>query len=531
MNTNLSIYHIFIKIFVMRVRGGKISNINKVIIFSIVFTVFLMIGSVSAIDSNVTIDDSNLLNENNKIVFSLQNLEVSSDDSIPETPSHDDNYSSDEDEGLFTSQYISDDELLVNDAQSTSLAGNDTELYFKNGTAYEVVLSDSEGTLLANQSVIFNINGINYTRTTNDQGIASILINLNSGDYTIGALFAGTSSYESSSTTNIVKVLSTISGEDVEKYYRNDTQYYATFVDGQGALLNNTTVAFNINGVFYERKTNENGTAKLNINLNSGDYILTAINPINGEMCSNNITVLSTIAGDDVVKYYKNDTQYYATFVDNEGNLLTNTNVTFNINGVYYTRTTNDSGMAKLNINLNPDNYTITAINPINGEMHSNNIEVLPTISADDLNMIYRNSSFVAYVIDDEGNPLVGGNVTFNINGIFYTRVTGNDGDAHLNINLNVGNYTITSTTDNGLSVSNIITINKAKSIINGNDAHIILGTDRVYAVNLIGENNKSISNANVYFKYANLTQTAISDENGLAEIPVSNLSEGTYDI
>ena len=55
-----------------------------------------MIGSVSAIDSNVTIDDSNLLNENNKIVFSLQNLEVSSDDSIPETPSHDDNYSSDE---------------------------------------------------------------------------------------------------------------------------------------------------------------------------------------------------------------------------------------------------------------------------------------------------------------------------------------------------------------------------------------------------------------------------------------------------
>ena len=68
MNTNLSIYHIFIKIFVMRVRGGKISNINKVIIFSIVFTVFLMIGSVSAIDSNVTIDDSNLLNENNKIV-------------------------------------------------------------------------------------------------------------------------------------------------------------------------------------------------------------------------------------------------------------------------------------------------------------------------------------------------------------------------------------------------------------------------------------------------------------------------------
>ena len=534
MNTNLSIYHIFIKIFVMRVRGGKISNINKVMIFSIVFAAFLMIGSVSAIDSNVTVDDSNLLNENNKVVFSLHNLEVSSNDSISETTSHDDNlnnYSSYGDDGLLTSQYISDDKLLADDIKSTSLAGNDTELYFKNGTAYKVVLSDSEGTLLTNQSVIFNINGNNYTRSTNDQGIASITINLNSGNYNISTLFAGTSIYGSSSTTNMVRVLSTISGEDVEKYYRNDTQYYATFVDGQGAILNNTTVVFNINGVYYERRTNENGTAKLNINLNSGDYILTAINPINGEMHSNNITVLTTVTGDDVVKYYKNDTQYYATFINNTGSPLANSNVTFNINGVYYTRTTNGNGVAKLNINLNPDNYTITAINPINGEMHSNNVEVLPTISADDLNMIYRNSSFVAYVIDDKGNPLVGGNVTFNINGIFYTRVSGNDGDAHLNINLDVGNYTITSTTDNGLSVSNMITINKAKSIINGNDAHIILGTDRVYAVNVVGENNKNISNVNVYFKYANLTQTAITDENGLAEISVSNLSEGSYDI
>jgi hypothetical protein len=163
----------------MRVRCGKISNINKVMIFSIVFAAFLMIGSVSAIDSNVTVDDSNLLNENNKVVFSLHNLEVSSNDSISETTSHDDNlnnYSSYGDDGLLTSQYISDDKLLADDIKSTSLAGNDTELYFKNGTAYKVVLSDSEGTLLTNQSVIFNINGNNYTRSTNDQGIASITI-------------------------------------------------------------------------------------------------------------------------------------------------------------------------------------------------------------------------------------------------------------------------------------------------------------------------------------------------------------------
>ena len=491
--------------------------------FSIVCSIFLMLGSVSAIDYNVTVDDSNLLNEYNKIDVS-SNLEVSSNDSISETISHDDN-------NLLTSQYISDDLIRANDTVSTSLTGDDTELYFKNGTAYNVALSDGEGKLLANQSVIFNINGNNYTRTTNNDGIASITINLNPGNYNITSYYAGTGSYESSSTANIVKVLSTISGEDIEKYYKNATQYYATFVNGQGNLLINTTVAFNINGVYYERKTNENGSAKLNINLHAGDYIITATNPENGQMYSNNITVLTSIYASDIVKYYRNDTQYYATFVDYVGSPLTNTNVTFNINGVFYTRSTNDKGIAKLNINLNPDNYTITATNPINDEMHSNNIEVLPTIFADDLNMNYRNGRFTAHVIDDMGNPLSGSNVTFNINGVFYNRTSDSNGDARLNINLNVGNYIITSTNYKGLSISNAIGVNKANTTITGDDAYIILGTDRNYTVSLIGENNKSIENSEVYFKYDDIYQTVITNENGEATITISNLSAGTYSI
>lgn len=396
-----------------------------------------MIGSVSAMDTNVTADDSNLLNANNKIDVS-SNLEVSSNDSISETFSHDDN-------GLLTSQYISDDIIQADDVISTSLTGNDTELYFKNGTAYKVVLSDSEGKLLANQKVILNINGNNYTRTTNDDGLASIAINLNPGNYDITSYYVGTGSYGSSSTTNIVKVLSTISGEDIEKYYRNATQYCATFVDGQGNLLNNATVTFNINGVFYERRTNGNGTAKLNINLNAGNYIITAINPINGQMDANNITVLTSIFGSDIVKYYKNDTQYYATFVNEVGSPLANTNVTFNINGVFYTRTSNS------------------------------------------------------------------------------------DGDARLNINLDVGNYIITSTDENGLSIANTITINKANTTITGENTYMIIDTERNYTVSLKSENNQTMENVVVYFRYGDIYQTAVTNGTGQATIIISNVSEGTY--
>ncbi|WP_407378526.1 transglutaminase domain-containing protein [Methanobrevibacter sp.] len=492
-------------------------------------------GPIFAIDSDITADDSNLLSENNKIVFSSQNLEVSSYDSISETISHDDNmnnYSSEEDNGLLTSQYLSDDMLQVNDAKNTTLTGNDTELYYKNGTAFKVVLSDSEGSLLSNQSIIFNINGNNYTRTTNANGTASIAINLGPGSYDVTSFFRGSDGYEASSTTNLVKVLSTISGEDVEKYYRNDTQYYVTLVDGQGNLLNNTTVVFNINGVFYERKTNENGTAKLNINLSPGDYIITAINQNNGDRCSNDITVLTTIYGSDVVKYYRNDTQYYVNLVNGTGSPLANTSVSFNINGVFYTRTTNENGTAKLNINLGPNNYTITAMNTANNELHSNNIEVLPTIFAEDLIMDYRDGSkFAASVIDDQGNPLPKSNVTFNINGVFYNRTSDANGTSRLNINLNAGEYIITSTNYKGLSISNTITINRCNTTLEGNNAHIITGTDRNYTVKLIGENSNPIAYATINFNYNSRDVSAVTDANGEATIVISDIPEGKYNI
>lgn len=47
--------------------------------------------------------------------------------------------------------------------------------------------------------------------------------------------------------------------------------------------------------------------------------------------------------------------------------------------------------------------------------------------------------------VDGQGNPYSGENITFNINGIFYTRLTNEVGVAHLNINLGPGEYIVTS--------------------------------------------------------------------------------------
>ena len=143
----------------------------------------------------------------------------------------------------------------------------------------------------------------------------------------------------------------------------------------------------------YTRYVDSEGKAKLNINLQQGKYIITAINPVTGERHANNITVLSLITGNsDLVKYYRNDSQYVVTILGNDGNPAgAGETVTFNINGVFYTRQTNASGQVKLNINLNAGDYIITT--EYKGCMVANNIKVLPILSAEDIKMKYRDGT------------------------------------------------------------------------------------------------------------------------------------------
>ena len=407
--------------------------------------------------------------------------------------------------------------------QNDHIIANDLTKYYANEKALTCEVQDSESHPIDNASVTFNVNGKNYSRTTNSSGIAKMNVNLDSGNYTYDAYYLLNNSVVAKD-SGLIQILPTISGEDIEKIYRNDTQYYATFLDSNGELLANTNVTFNINGVFYTRKTNESGVARLNINLNAGEYILTAINT-NGEMHSNNITVLNSISGNDIVKYYKNDTQYYATFLNSDGSLLTNTNVTFNINGVYYTRKTNESGVARLNINLPPNDYILTAINPATGEMYSNTIRVLNVLSASDMSMTYRDGSkFNVTLLDGQGIPYANQELTFNINGVFYTRTTNELGVASLNINLQAGNYIITSTY-NGLSIANTIKIQGVETqgpltvsgqIVNKANENYATSSSDTSVVTVTNGGSLSLDNSVIEKSGGDTSNTESSDFTGL---------------
>ena len=253
---------------------------------------------------------------------------------------------------------------------------------------------------------------------------------------------------------------SSIKAKDIVKVFRNATQFSATFLDSEGNYLaNGTVVTFNINGKSYNRTVDENALAKLNINLDPGKYIITSINTVTGEKLTNNVVVISRINENrDITKYYKNATQYTVKIIGDDGKAVgAGEVVTFNVNGVFYNRTTDENGIATLNINLSPGDYVITA--DYKGCRAANNIAVLPVLKAEDLKMKYMDGSqFKVDLVDGQGNPYAGQNITFNVNGVFYNRTTDANGQAELNIRLPSGEYIITSSY-NGVNVANRITI------------------------------------------------------------------------
>ena len=331
----------------------------------------------------------------------------------------------------------------------------DVTKYYHGSERLVVTIKDFDGNPVVNKSVSFSINGRDYTRNTDANGSASIALGLNSGVYNATVVV------DKMTFNPVVTILPSVNGTDVFKVYKNGTQYFATFRDSQGNYLpDGTVVTFNINGVMYERKISGNfGLARLNINLIEGKYIITAINPVTGEKAANNVTVFSRIIENrDITKYYRNATQYTAKIIGDDGKAVgAGVEVTFNINGVFYTRTTDASGVVKLNLNLGPGDYIITA--EYAGCKVSNKVKVLPTLSARDISMRYRDGTkFVASVLDGQGKPYAGQTVQFNVNGVFYNRVSDANGQAILNINLPVGKYIITSSY-NGINVANTITI------------------------------------------------------------------------
>ena len=356
---------------------------------------------------------------------------------------------------------------------------------------------------------------------------SAVLTNLPVGNTSIPITYSGDDKYNPAMTTvniTVNKNTLNITAEDLTKYYKDSEKFAVTVTDARGQAVSNKTVEITINGVTYNRTTDENGTAKLNINLNSGEYpVSVAVDDI---IVNSTVTVKSTIDAADVIKIFRNDTQYYAKFIDANGTPLVNTKISFNINGIIYNRTTDGNGSAKLNINLDAGTYILTATNSVTGEMKSNTIKVISLIESSDLTKYYRNASqFVVRIHSADGGYIgAGENVTFNINGVFYTRTTNATGHAKLNINLGQGNYTITTYYKDCSKGNNI----EVLPILIANDLEMKYMDGSQFKAKLVDDQGKAYAGQSVQFNINGVFYNSVTGSDGVAKLNI-NLMAGEY--
>ena len=141
--------------------------------------------------------------------------------------------------------------------------------------------------------------------------------------------------------------------------------------------------------------------------------------------------------------YYKDS--YYVILIDEDGNCsLANKTIDIVINNRDYTVVTDNDGVARIDLSLNPGQYSVTASfagdeNYISSNL-STKITILPSIQAKDIVKYYKGSTkYTATFYTVNGTALANTEVKIKVNGKTYQVKTNAKGVASLEVTLKPG--------------------------------------------------------------------------------------------
>ena len=370
------------------------------------------------------------------------------------------------------------------------------------------------------------------TMQTDFNGTVTLDLSNSPGNYNITVYHPKDTYYTESNHASITfsvlpKTDVTIIAEDVTKYYGGSERFNLKVCDSKLNPIADKAVSITINSVTYTRTTDKDGSTSIPLGLNSGQYdVIIKVDNITEKYTA---TILSTVDGTDLVKMYRNATQYHATFVDKNGKYLADgTPIQFNINGIFYVRkVSGGKGQAALNINLPQSTYVITAINTVTTEMHTNKVTVLPIIADNkDITKYYKNGTqYSVKLLADNGKAVgAGEKVTFNVNGVFYTRQTNASGIATLTINLPPSNYIITADYKE-CRVSNTINV---LPVLSASDVKMKYKDGTQFKANLVDGQGKPYAGQSIEFNINGVLYKRTTDNTGQAALNI-NLPKGEY--
>lgn len=293
-----------------------------------------------------------------------------------------------------------------------------------------------------------------------------------------------------------------------------------------------------------------NKQATLSINTTPGEYdvrvIFTGNDKYKGFVNEESFVIdkyASYITQKNVTIYYNG--KYEVKLTNEDGNPIAGEKLTVSIDKDYAV-TTNDEGIAVVNLNLNSvGNYTVTTTFSGTSMYEATtanaliivefiNIKVVPQ---EDVVITPLNGEFKVTVTDNDGKPIKGTEVIFDIEGLNATVNTDDKGIATFNLTANgltVGNHQITATVKSTKVYGagqgkTTISIVKEKAYLTASNITVFANRGE-FKVTLKDDDDNAIVGETILILIADDTFNVTTDKNGVAILNL-NLTAGKYDV
>lgn len=415
--------------------------------------------------------------------------------------------------------FLSTSAVFADDLNGTDTVGNDENI--------EITQVSSEITDLSEGEVDDNLRSSESSDKLSEDNQNEYLLNVNEEKINVAASNANS--------------LNTIRAKDMTQYYKSSTKYSALFLDNDGDALGYVNVKISINGVTYNKKTDANGVAVVNINFKPGTYKIIAENPVTGYTLTTTYKILSTITAKDISKVYGDNHKFTAKFLKSNGKALAKKTIKFKVNGKAYKVKTDKNGIAKLSLKkLKKGTYKIISYN-VDGVTKTNKIKVVKSTTTSLTTYYYTflksdKKIIKAKLLNKFGYaPNKGKVIKFKINGKKYSAKTNSKGIAKIKLpSLKAGLYKVSYSFAGNSYYKKSSASNKVAIISTKNPTFTIksttvfgYGAGTPFKVALTA-GKVPLEKRVITLKLAGKTYTKTTNSKGIVSLPI-NLNIGQY--
>ncbi|MDO5860657.1 right-handed parallel beta-helix repeat-containing protein [Methanobrevibacter sp.] len=274
------------------------------------------------------------------------------------------------------------------DKEVVTIEAPDVTTTYKSGVL-TIKLIDQNNVVMTGKTLAVSINTTNHTVTTDENGTATIALDLPAGDYIANISFTGNDNYanaKASAKITVNKVTSTITAAGKTVYLKtiaSGYKYSVTLKDAKGNTLDKKTITIVFNGKTYKATTNSKGVATVTLKSTATGSKKATIKFAGDDeykAVTKTVTIKVTKEASKLTasnKAYKVNLKikaYKVVLKSKSGKVIAKAKVTIKVNGKTYSATTNAKGVATLKITKLTKKGSFTSLVKFAGNKYYNAI-------------------------------------------------------------------------------------------------------------------------------------------------------------